>query len=123
MSNFSIKVISVLVSCFLMGGTALSDEKKIPNTPLTKAEIQKCKEDGGVVKNVGLMEIPKCVIPYKDAGKVCKSSSECSASCVVMKSNIPMGTKISGECQHDNALYGCYVLVEDGVAGPRMCSD
>ncbi|RYZ91825.1 MAG: hypothetical protein EOO68_23520 [Moraxellaceae bacterium] len=122
MKNFSI-ILTTLFTLIMLNASASPDIRSAADKKLTPAEIQKCKEDGGVVKNVGMMEIPKCVIAYPDAGKPCKSSSDCTKSCVVMKSGIEMGTKISGECQRDNALYGCYTIVEEGVAGPSMCAD
>lgn len=122
MKTFSI-ILTTLLTLVMLNASASPDTRSASEKKLTAAEIQKCKQDGGVVKNVGLMEIPKCVITYADAGKVCKSSSECTTSCVTMKSDIQMGAETSGECQRDNALYGCYSVVEDGVAGPRMCAD
>jgi hypothetical protein len=122
MKKISIILTTLLTLIILDAGASL-DNQSASEKKLTAAEIQKCKEDGGVVKNVGLMGLPKCVITYADAGKACKGASECTHSCITMKADVQMGAKVSGECQHDNALYGCYSIVEDGVAGPRMCAD
>ena len=122
MKKFS-TILAALLTFVMLNANASPDTRTASDKKLTAAEIQKCKEDGGVVKNVGLMQIPKCVITYADAGKACKNSSECTKSCITMKSDIQLGAKASGECQHDNALYGCYSVIEDGVAGPRMCAD
>jgi hypothetical protein len=116
-------LLAALFTFIVLNANASPDTRNALEKKLTAAEIQKCKEDGGVVKNVGLMGIPKCVITYADAGKACKNSSECTKSCITMKSDIQLGAKVAGECQHDNALYGCYSSVEDGVAGPRLCAD
>lgn len=122
MKKFSI-ILTALLTLTALGANASPDTRSAADKKLTAAEVQKCKEDGGIVKNVGMMETPKCVIPYADAGKSCKSASDCMKSCVTTKSDVQLGAKISGECQRDNALYGCYSIVEDGMAGPRMCAD
>ena len=92
-------ILTALFTLTMLDASASPDTRSAADKKLTAAEIQKCKEDGGVVKNVGMMEIPKCVIPYADAGKSCKSSSECMKSCVTTKSDVQLGAKTSGECQ------------------------
>lgn len=45
-----------------------------------------------------------CVLPYPDAGKVCKSSKECVGHCIAPVTNDPV---VQGTCQRDDSPDDC----------------
>jgi len=72
---------------------------------------------------VGILQYQKCVFRYSDAGKECRSSSECEGRCLVDNESLPIGTEAMGACERDNSYFGCWTEVEDGVAVSAMCVD
>ncbi len=100
-----------------------SEEQKRYQEILNSKTIKECEKNGGIVEKAGIMGLPQCVINNTDAGKPCKNSSECSKSCLLMGTNVPIGTAVTGECQHTNLSFGCYAPVENGIAGPALCVD
>ena len=46
------------------------------------AEPGACATQGGSWQPICMMQKPACVLTYKDAGKACTDSSQCSGSCI-----------------------------------------
>jgi hypothetical protein len=90
---------------------------------MNSKEIKDCKQNGGEVQRAGRMGLPHCVMTYPDAGKACKDSSECTARCLLVNSNVPAGAQVTGTCQQNSLRFGCYAVVKDGIAGPAICVD
>jgi hypothetical protein len=102
--------------------------------PLTSAEG--CQAAGGELQKVCVAQQARCVIPYADAGKSCKDSSECMGECLVDLTTtctamgecthplVPKpGEVVLGICQRDNNPCGSFIIVKDGRAQPAFHND
>lgn len=86
------------------------------------ADPAACTKAGGAVQPVCMRGVPMCIVSFKDAGKVCSDSSECSGRC--MAQNSPQPDKpAKGVCAPDNQPCGCFQTVEKGLAGYPLCAD
>lgn len=86
-------------------------------------QASECEKDGGVLKRVSRAQVEQCAVPYADAGKACSDKSDCIGACTAPYSD-GGAQRASGTCQADSvALFGCYSIVEKGVAGPSICLD
>jgi putative hemolysin len=100
-------------------------------TPATPAPAEsgepspaECAAKGGTIKLVGMMQMPACVIPSRDAGKACTDGDQCQGDCWASPDTSPgRDGKASGYCQPDNMPFGCHAAVEDGVLQPALCAD
>jgi hypothetical protein len=81
-----------------------------------------CAAKGGTISTAGLAAKPHCVLPTRDAGRPCTSSSQCEAGCIAPKST-PPNTSVTGRCKADTEPFGCRAHVEDGKVQPTMCID
>lgn len=81
-----------------------------------------CEAAGGSVRPVCLRGNPMCMVKFRDGGKACSSSSDCSGRCLGDNST-PMGQKTTGKCALTNDPCGCFQLIENGVAQPTLCAD
>jgi hypothetical protein len=68
------------------------------------------------------MQKPACVISFKDAGKSCSDSSECSGRCTTAMGATP-GTAAKGTCTANSDPCGCFQLVVNGKADYSLCAD
>lgn len=82
-----------------------------------------CGAIGGQWRPICLMGKPACVVAYKDAGKSCSDSSECSGRCVTGDTGTPPETATRGICTANSDPCGCFQLVEKGKAGYPLCAD
>lgn len=115
---------SVIVA-FAVAGTACTPFRA-PSSKLSRAERQKCSDNGGTVDGRGMFGTMTCVIPFSDAGKACHGDDECAGLCLIDAGDtlMPIGNPTTGYCQPDNAHFGCFAQVEAGrVATPFMCYD
>lgn len=106
-----------LVTSSLVATTALAASPATEERTLRAA----CKAKGGTISTAGLAARPHCVLPTRDAGKPCTSSSQCEVACIATKPAIA-GTPI-GRCQETTEPFGCRALVEDGKVQPVICVD
>jgi hypothetical protein len=94
-----------------------------PPTPATERALRaECAAKGGTISTAGLAAKPHCVLPTRDAGKPCTSSSQCEAGCIAPKS-APPNTSATGRCKENTEPFGCRAHVEDGKVQPTMCVD
>lgn len=90
----------------------------------TETERQACAARGGRYEQVGMLGTWSCVIDYADGGARCSDSSECAGQCVTDADPLPhLGDEVTGTCQRNNALFGCYAEVKNGRAEQPMCFD
>ncbi len=68
------------------------------------------------------MQIPRCIVPYADAGKTCTDNAECSGDCLAT-SIVPTGTATTGTCQRDSDRFGCRQEVIGGMGQAALCID
>lgn len=89
----------------------------------TKAERQLCQAAGGEVRRAGLLGYENCILPYADAGKTCSDSSDCIGDCRLTSSGAAPEETVTGTCQINDSLFGCFQTVENGRAGHMLCVD
>ena len=90
---------------------------------LSRIDLSECRDAGGQIEDVGILQMPSCVIPFPDAGSDCIDSSGCEGNCLLHEQSVPAGTPVLGACQETNSLFGCFTFVEGGVAGDSLCVD
>jgi len=90
---------------------------------LSQIDVSACLDKGGVIKNVCMLAVPTCIQSYKDAGKECIDSSDCSGDCRIENEFVVAGAKTAGFCSADNNPCGCYQLVVNGKAEDALCAD
>lgn len=65
-----------------------------------------------------------CVHPYADAGTACTDNQQCDGKCVTAASDeTATDGEIVGQCQADDALFGCFAEVVDGKRVRAICID
>ncbi len=91
---------------------------------ITEKEVIDCQQQGGKLQRAGLMGCYTCIVEYADGGKTCSDSSECQGDCLNYDDFISTG-KINqtGQCAKDNSPFGCYQVIEKGVAKYALCVD
>ncbi|HEX2793708.1 MAG TPA: hypothetical protein VHN58_04695 [Croceicoccus sp.] len=85
-----------------------------------------CNAAGGFLDRRGRMQSEICVHPYADAGKACRDSQECDGKCVTGAQAEPgeaVDGQLVGQCQADDALFGCYAEIVDGKRVRAICVD
>jgi hypothetical protein len=83
-----------------------------------------CASYGGEWRPVCRMQKPACVIAFKDAGKSCGDSSECSGRCITASpGSVAPGTATRGTCTTNSDPCGCFQLVTNGKADYTLCAD
>lgn len=94
---------------------------------LKQIDVEGCQSAGGRIEYVGMFGMPSCIMPFKDAGKICQDSSECEGGCFVHLSNDdPMpqpGEARHGKCAANNSSYGCWWQVKEGIVQQGICMD
>jgi hypothetical protein len=91
---------------------------------ISKGDLAVCRSKGGTYKGVGIFGTPSCVIPYSDAGKVCRDSSDCVGKCTIeLDQTKGESQRTSGFCEADNAHFGCFAEIVNGVEQPGICVD
>lgn len=84
---------------------------------------EQCGAIGGEWRPICMLGKPACVVAYKDAGKACSDSSECSGQCVTASTGAPPEQPATGVCTPNSDPCGCFQLVENGKAGYPLCAD
>nr|WP_295107539.1 hypothetical protein [uncultured Caulobacter sp.] len=93
-----------------------------PAAPSADNLVARCSAKGGSVQPVGKAQIPTCVIPYADAGKVCTDKAQCEGACI-LEGNIETTGEVAGQCQKTNRQFGCYAKVVNGKSTGAICVD
>lgn len=106
--------------------------KPSPSTP------EECRACGGLWGRHGLAQKEGCLCRTKDAGKVCRSKTDCESQCVakdepdteVVDSGPPAKGYFLGKCHPYTSYFGCGILLRQAVnpealdvAPPRICVD
>lgn len=83
-----------------------------------------CASRGGKMQEVGRLRTLQCVIQYADAGRPCRTGSDCRGDCRTEGSvAVLVGRETTGVCQATSDRFGCYTTVENGKAEPTICVD
>ncbi|SBV50776.1 hypothetical protein XBLMG947_1558 [Xanthomonas bromi] len=88
----------------------------------TSADAAACTAKGGQLHPVGRMQIPRCIVPYADAGKTCTDNADCSGDCLATNI-VPTGATTTGTCQRDSDRFGCRQEVVGGKGQAALCID
>jgi len=83
---------------------------------------QACVARGGERMRVGRLQTLRCVVPFSDAGKVCREGDDCLGDCRAANPG-PSEGPITGLCAPNDLPFGCNTPVESGRAGPTLCVD
>ncbi len=89
-------------------------------------EVLACARTGGSLEARGKRGLLMCVHPFGDAGKSCRSSSDCQGRCLATggDNGLPkVGEAAAGQCQADDRLFGCFAELKDGKVKSSMCVD
>ncbi len=90
-------------------------------------QVSACAQSGGFLDARGRRQTIMCVHPYSDAGKTCSSRSACEGRCIAentAEGGLPaLDTPVTGRCQADDKLFGCFAEVENGKARASLCID
>ena len=91
----------------------------------TEPERQRCVAEGGTVEHRGMFGSAMCVKPYPDAGKACTDSSQCLGACLAEYESgiLSVASGAMGQCQADNAAFGCLGEVQHGRVDGFICVD
>jgi hypothetical protein len=89
---------------------------------LASVDQEACSNAGGEVRQEGMLGMYRCVKPYADAGKACRSKSDCEGKCLAADDAAP-DKETTGVCQADDSPFGCYAEVEDGRITNAICVD
>jgi len=81
-----------------------------------------CAAAGGEVRMEGMLGMYRCVKPYADAGKACRSSDDCEGKCLASGPEAT-GEEAVGACQANDSPFGCYAEIEDGKVANAICVD
>nr|WP_174856333.1 hypothetical protein [Xanthomonas vasicola] len=92
------------------------------NAAQTSADAAACSAKAGQMRPVGRMQIPRCIVPYADAGKTCSDNADCSGDCLAT-SIVPTGAATTGTCQRDGDRFGCRQQVVGGKGQAAVCID
>jgi hypothetical protein len=117
--NLAVAILSAvtLVSC------SAAHHESNSRPAVRSIDVAQCRENGGEIRNVGILQLPSCVVPYADAGKTCSDSAECEGACLLLEQFVSDGTQATGQCQQTNSLFGCFATIEQGVANATICVD
>jgi hypothetical protein len=94
-----------------------------PSGDMTPAARVACTSAGGRVERRGRVGAELCVKPFADAGKACTDTSQCQGKCVGTVEQTAMVGSVAGQCQADDALFGCYSEIRNGKAVNAICVD
>lgn len=91
---------------------------------MTADQRDACTKAGGTVERRGMAQTEVCVTPYADAGKICTDGDQCTGRCIAEgRVGSAPGETVTGICQRDDQLFGCYGIVEDGRIEAGLCVD
>lgn len=86
--------------------------------------VQACEVKGGTFLQQGRLGCYQCVLSYSDAGKVCQDGADCQGQCKNTGEFIDShANNQTGQCASDSSTFGCYQMIEKGVAQPAICVD
>ncbi len=113
-----------LIAAFVLGLCACAPVEPAP-TPSQPAESAQtdCGARGGRMERVGRAQTLQCVIPFADAGRACRSGSECQAGNCIGPVDAAGQSNVTGQCQASNMAFGCYTRVNNGRAEAAICVD
>jgi hypothetical protein len=118
---------AALLLVFVTGACAPSEAVTVSTE---KPTARSCSAQGATFDRRGMFATPMCVRAFPDAGKTCSKKSDCAGQCIldfdrpdVSLSSHPIGSQAQGQCQRDDALFGCVSALENGRVTQPTCFD
>lgn len=103
------------------GGEQTIEEMRAQS--LAAIDREACEAASGEVRQEGMLGMYRCVKPFADAGKACRSGSECEGKCLATDDAMMDDENVVGACQANDSPFGCYAEVEDGKITNAICVD
>ncbi len=99
----------------------MAEQAPDAGTPTQTAEAA-CAAQGGEIMRVGRLQTARCVVPFSDAGKVCRDGDDCLGDCRAASAG-PNESTTTGVCAPNDLPFGCNTPIENGRPGPTLCVD
>ena len=107
-------------SCFISFLFALLPLTALADEPKTR---EACESAGGTWAKFGMIQKEYCDRKPADAGKPCRSSSDCESKCYTPEQTRP-GVEKEGICfDHTVTVGHCLNYVENGKTSGTICAD
>lgn len=91
---------------------------------LAAIDKEACAAKNGEVRQEGLLGAWRCVVPFADAGKVCRDKADCEGKCLAPpESEAVTGDEAAGVCQANDSPFGCYAEIVEGKIAAALCVD
>ena len=127
MGRYSLIWVPAAALSLVVGGCVPAPAPEPATQPSAKPSAASCQAEGGFLDRRGRRQSEICVHPFSDAGKSCSADADCQGKCIAeptAEGGIPeAGRPSKGQCQADDALFGCYAEVEGGVVKNGICKD
>lgn len=121
--------IALLISVALLSSCGNVGEQRGTDSEVPSVATADCARQGGEYRQVCTDQRYMCVLPFSDAGKVCKDSTECKGECRIdvvtvcdeagncKEPALPKpGQVATGMCQADNDPCGSVIPIKNGIA-------
>jgi hypothetical protein len=102
----------------------------VENKPRKVPTEKDCAARGEFLDRGGMFASATCVRRFADAGKVCRSKSDCLGSCIIelgtaenREREYQVGQMAEGRCARQSALAGCLATVDGGKVTQAECVD
>ena len=106
----------------LMASACSPMASQVPDGATGQTAEAACAARGGEMMHVGRLQTSRCVVPFSDAGKVCRDGDDCLGDCRTESAG-PREGAVTGVCAPNDLPFGCNTPVENGRAGPTLCVD
>jgi hypothetical protein len=112
------------VAVLLLGISSSTPSAAQDFRSLSVIDRLRCQQQGGIITRGGLSGDEFCLTRMKDAGRSCKSSTQCLGQCFYENSRRRrVGARVTGQCQQTNSPFGCRSKVEHGKLQREICVD
>lgn len=121
--------IALLTSVALLSSCGNVGEQREAVSEVSRVATVDCARQGGEYRQVCIDQRYMCVLPFSDAGKACKDSTECQGECRIdvvtvcdetgncKEPTLPKpGQVATGMCQADNDPCGSVIPIKNGIA-------
>lgn len=113
----------LLIAVVVLGAAACSPMAAPDATTPTQTAAEACAARGGQTLRAGRLQTERCVVPFPDAGKVCRDGDDCLGDCRAREPGPMEGTNLAGVCAPNELPFGCHTPIENGRAQPTLCVD
>lgn len=112
----------MIAALALMAAACSPMAEQAPDPAAPQSAEAACAAQGGEIMRVGRLQTARCVVPFSDAGKVCRDGDDCLGDCRAASAG-PNENTTTGVCAPNDLPFGCNTPIENGRAGPTLCVD